>query len=408
MGKNLIQRVQEKIHKGALVLTAALALGSVGCGLSYSNQEKDPVALLNSSQLYGEASLQKPLQVLFQIAGTTANSSDRNLKLKQYHLYVIDQKTKQTLRDVTSQNPIKTIFQFTGADIVDVEGDVTDTNGNVGYASPLEEVVADIPVSTPVNPQPPTNQFPIISSNPVTIVNSGQNYNYQVVASDPENNPLTYSVIQTPTQWLSVNSSGLVTGSGQEVNSDTSSNVEIDVSNGTNTTKQDYTLLVKNSDLVCYFQFAANYVSGGKFTFSGQIENNTNPQIPVQLDNSNPSIPSLEYILFKENTSGQVNLESDKKKLDEKLNYDVIITLDENGWFNLAQESDDSLGITINNALVQYNGVDITNLLYPTGIYLKNHPAYVFDESGTYYLESTIKYNSTKTFTFVSNAFSVQ
>jgi len=112
----------------------------------------------------------------------------------------------------------------------------TDKAGEMGKAD-LEIVVSDNIVT-------PTNYAPTITSNPISQINEKSSYNYQVIANDPEGNNLTYSVIEPP--WLSVSSAGLVTGIVPSTSADTNCNVEIDVSDGTNVTKQNYTLTQKN------------------------------------------------------------------------------------------------------------------------------------------------------------------
>ena len=52
------------------------------------------------------------------------------------------------------------------------------------------------------------NSPPIITSTPIYYVNEGNSYNYQVVASDADNDVLAYSLIDSP-NWLSINSQRL-------------------------------------------------------------------------------------------------------------------------------------------------------------------------------------------------------
>jgi hypothetical protein len=92
----------------------------------------------------------------------------------------------------------------------------------------------------------PTNSAPTITSNPITSINEGKSYNYSVTATDPEGDKLTYSMKKGPS-WLSISpSNGLVSGTAPSIDADTASNVEIDVSDGTNVAKQNYTLTEKN------------------------------------------------------------------------------------------------------------------------------------------------------------------
>jgi len=88
------------------------------------------------------------------------------------------------------------------------------------------------------------NYPPEITSTPITEVNENDPYEYQVVAVDADNHPLTYSFSVAPA-WLSINSqTGLITGTAPEVNTDTGFSVSVVVSDGTDIDTQSYTLTV--------------------------------------------------------------------------------------------------------------------------------------------------------------------
>src|SRR6185295_13049224 len=53
------------------------------------------------------------------------------------------------------------------------------------------------------------NRAPVITSSPVTSAREGQLYNYQIQATDPDNNSLSYTLLQAP-NGMSVSSTGLV------------------------------------------------------------------------------------------------------------------------------------------------------------------------------------------------------
>jgi len=91
-----------------------------------------------------------------------------------------------------------------------------------------------------------TNSPPVINSNPVTNVDELQPYSYQIQATDPEGDTLAYNLTQAP-NWLSIDSStGLVSGTAPSVDSDTDYPITIQVSDGSNTVSQIYTLTVRN------------------------------------------------------------------------------------------------------------------------------------------------------------------
>jgi hypothetical protein len=105
-------------------------------------------------------------------------------------------------------------------------------------------ILTVLPSSNGGGSTPVSNNAPTITSAPVVIVNEGNLYSYQVTASDPEGNSLTYSLSQAPS-WLSINS-GLISGTAPSVNSNTANNVVVTVSDGTNSVSQTYTLTVLN------------------------------------------------------------------------------------------------------------------------------------------------------------------
>ena len=93
----------------------------------------------------------------------------------------------------------------------------------------------------------PVNDPPVITSTPVTTATQGVLYQYQVVATDPDGDPLTYSLTTAPA-FLSINSSsGLISGTpgNDDVGSHT---VTVEVSDGVNrdVATQTYTLTVQN------------------------------------------------------------------------------------------------------------------------------------------------------------------
>lgn len=94
-----------------------------------------------------------------------------------------------------------------------------------------------------VIPSQPANLPPTITSIPNQQINEGMSYSYQVLASDPENNLLTYSLTGAPTGFT-INSNGLITGIAPPVNTNTNYNIIIGVSDGVNFVTQSYTLTI--------------------------------------------------------------------------------------------------------------------------------------------------------------------
>jgi hypothetical protein len=98
-----------------------------------------------------------------------------------------------------------------------------------------------------VNPAPPVNHAPVIASTPITSVNEGNPYSYNVDATDADSDTLTYSLTTAPS-WLAINSAtGVISGTAPSVTVDTpfSATVKVTDEHGGIDT-QTYTLTVKN------------------------------------------------------------------------------------------------------------------------------------------------------------------
>jgi hypothetical protein len=93
-----------------------------------------------------------------------------------------------------------------------------------------------------------TNDPPTITSTPVTTAKQGQMYQYQVTATDPDQDVLAYKLEVAP-KWLSINaSSGLISGvPANEDVGDTTVTVLVDDSKG-GTDTQTYDLNVENTN----------------------------------------------------------------------------------------------------------------------------------------------------------------
>ena len=97
-------------------------------------------------------------------------------------------------------------------------------------------------------PVPPVNNPPKITSIPITQVDEGNSYNYDVDATDSDGDILNYSMNAAPS-WLSIDSdTGLISGVAPQVVSDASFDIEVGVSDKVNPiVTQNYTLTVKDT-----------------------------------------------------------------------------------------------------------------------------------------------------------------
>jgi hypothetical protein len=148
----------------------------------------------------------------------------------------------------------------------------------------------------------PINHAPIITSTPIYSVNEGNSYSYQLIASDADNDALTYTLTSHPS-WLSISSTGLISGTAQSVSVDTGYSVIVSVSDGKTTTTQSYTLTVNN--------------------------------IVTPTDNHAPVIEPISNQKINENTHYTYQVEASDQDAGDSLSYDLTgpswLSIDSNG-----------------------------------------------------------------------------
>jgi len=175
----------------------------------------------------------------------------------------------------------------------------------------------------------PVNNPPEITSSPITEINENSSYEYQVQAEDKDddNDDLTYSLEQSPS-WLSISSSGLISGNSPEVSQDTDYTIEVSVSDGKDSDTQTYTLIVKE---IVPPKVEINSPSEGK-TFTTK-----NIQVEYNVTEGDKEINSCEYEL---NSQGKKNLDCsegintfilDSNELDEGNNDLTVYVSDTQG-----------------------------------------------------------------------------
>ena len=169
---------------------------------------------------------------------------------------------------------------------------ISDHAGNIATATRTVNVIA--------NPTP-TNHLPVITSTPTTSINEGHLYSYQITATDSDGNALTYSFTQNPS-WLSISSSGLISGTAPSVSSDTSYSIGISVSDGIGNTLQIYNLIVKNvrsssggnSDMGF---IVTDYSSTNKINNNPNKVNTESPVMVTKTNNTKQSYLIVYYLL---------------------------------------------------------------------------------------------------------------
>jgi len=114
----------------------------------------------------------------------------------------------------------------------------TPTSSNVGTFSNIVirvsdgQATAQLPAFS-VTVTAPTNRPPVISGTPPTSVVAGTAYSFQPTASDPDGNPLTYSITNAPPWATFSTTTGRLQGTPSAASVGTYSNIVIRVSDGT-------------------------------------------------------------------------------------------------------------------------------------------------------------------------------
>ena len=94
----------------------------------------------------------------------------------------------------------------------------------------------------------PANRAPVISGTPPTSVTQGTAYSFQPTASDPDGNPLTFSIANRPSWATFSTTTGRLQGTPTASNVGTFSNIAISVSDGTATAQLPaFSIIVSNT-----------------------------------------------------------------------------------------------------------------------------------------------------------------
>jgi len=92
-------------------------------------------------------------------------------------------------------------------------------------------------------PPPPVNHAPVITSTPITTATVGVLYTYDVEATDPDGDTLTYSLTTGPKGMIIETATGLVTWT-PDSNQTGKHNISVEISNESKKTTQNFTITV--------------------------------------------------------------------------------------------------------------------------------------------------------------------
>ena len=234
---NILKSKIKRAKAGILALVSFFYFGLAGCEPIVPTTNYAPKESISSSQ----PSTKVGTPIYLNADGTDENGIAN-------HLIVLDNNNNWIIDagdlELTKQDsPIKNYsWTPTKAGTYSFIAQGTDNlDSSLKGTARLEIVVSDNVIN------PPVNYAPVITSSPIFTVDEGNVYNYQVTVNDPEGDSLICAVKPS---WLSANqinsSTWSVSGLPPAISADTNHDVEIDFSDGTNITKQNYVLTEKN------------------------------------------------------------------------------------------------------------------------------------------------------------------
>ncbi|MCP6727590.1 MAG: DUF5011 domain-containing protein [Patescibacteria group bacterium] len=187
----------------------------------------------------------------------------------------------------------------------------------------------------------PVNDAPVLDPIEDTQVNEGADYSYQVTAADIDGDALTYSLTQNST-WLLIDSStGLITGTAPSVTSDINYTIDVQVSDGTDSDTQTYTLTVKDDAIPPVI-----------------ILSGANPQI-IEVFNSYTELGATA----SDAVDGSVTVSIDSSNVNTSLlgSYNVIYTASDTAG-NIATETRTVNVVDTTAPVISLNGLDAVDV----------------------------------------------
>ena len=234
----LINKLSRKVAIASMAV-ASFLLGSCSPPVSMPENSEKPVDILEKMNNPPMISSSPVIQVeenvdyRYQVVATDEDNDELSYSLKNSPEWLSvneDGLVRGTAPSVDDDDKVR------------VEVVVSDGKDPVSQSYDL--FVRDVDETTGV---PETNNPPMITSSPVIQVEENVDYGYQVVATDEDNDELSYSLKNSP-EWLSVNEDGLVRGTAPSVDDDDKVRVEVVVSDGKDSVSQSYDLFVKDVD----------------------------------------------------------------------------------------------------------------------------------------------------------------
>jgi hypothetical protein len=236
-------------------------------------------------------------------------------------------------------------FTTTGTDVCNAGTDPACTN--IVYDAVTGTLVFDVSHFTVFF----LNNPPVITSTAVTTAIVNEAYSYQVVATDPESDPLTYSL--TGPSGMIISPTGLISWTPANI---TTENVTVSVSDNTNTIIQSFEIdvnegpkfIISDLDMKVGGESAKNLQNGEKIPEDAKPGDKVKFDIELEnLFSTDIEIQDIEVIVTIENIDDSDDLEEEETIDDiedgdhDSVTLDFTIpTLVEDGEYNIIIEVD--------------------------------------------------------------------
>ena len=219
-----------------LISFLLLALFLAGCGGVIPPTNQLPTASFTANPTSGEA----PLEVSFD----ASNSTDTDGTIASY---------AWDFKDGNTGNGETINHTFSSSGSYNVKLNVTDNEGATASATKTITVTET------------TNQAPIIISTPITTAMIGLLYTYDVDATDPDGDTITYSFysIYTAPNGMTINSTtGVISWTPTSIQIGNTL-VMVKVSDGTLSATQSFTIVVSEPSVIAEDDFESGTLQGG-------------------------------------------------------------------------------------------------------------------------------------------------
>ena len=207
------------------------------------------------------------------------------------------------------------------------------------------------------------NNVPTITSTPVTTAATGRPYSYQVTATDPDGDFLTYALTGAPS-GVTISSTGLISGTPATVGN---YNMVVTVSDGQASVQQTFTLAVKEPSTAAFdatVQATPRFINVGETTTVQVVPVGGTAPYTV----TNVSINYRSVALDASFSTAFTATAAGKQVVRATVRDSKGQTLSIEDWFGVKDPSDTDLPIALITAPVSSTNINVATISSPTDV----------------------------------------